>query len=181
MILKKDYDELEAWIYHVSGKHDFNTEVFKIGETEEGRNIVGLHVGDKNHSSDKPKIFIECGIHAREWIAPAACRQFIHEILHNVGYPAEYNQAAADDESAENERAGDPYTKEDVIGLMDFNWYIILQMNPDGYQYSHTEDRMWRKNRSSNNGHFCKGVDLNRQFPVGHLTLGRFSNLLVLF
>ena len=48
-------------------------------------------------------------------------------------------------------------------------------MNPDGYQYSHTEDRMWRKNRSSNNGHFCKGVDLNRQFPVGHLTLGRFS------
>merc|ERR1719259_1366961 len=109
-----DYDELEAWIYHVSGKHDFNTEVFKIGETEEGRNIVGLHVGDKNHSSDKPKIFIECGIHAREWIAPAACRQFIHEILHNVGYPAEYNQAAADDQSAENERAGDPYTKEDV-------------------------------------------------------------------
>ena len=136
MILKKDYDELEAWIYHVSGKHDFNTEVFKIGETEEGRNIVGLHVGDKNHSSDKPKIFIECGIHAREWIAPAACRQFIHEILHNVGYPAEYNQAAADDQSAENERAGDPYTKEDVISLMDFNWYIILQMNPDGYQYS---------------------------------------------
>ena len=37
-------------------KHDFNTEVFKIGETEEGRNILGLHVGDKNHSSDKPKV-----------------------------------------------------------------------------------------------------------------------------
>ena len=58
MILRKDYDELEAWIYRISGKHDFNTEVFKIGETEEGRNIVGLHVGDKNHSGDKPKVTI---------------------------------------------------------------------------------------------------------------------------
>ena len=55
LIPVKDYDELEAWIYRISGKHDFNTEVFKIGETEEGRNIVGLHIGDKNHSSDKPK------------------------------------------------------------------------------------------------------------------------------
>ena len=56
LIPVKDYDELEAWIYRISGKHDFNTEVFQIGETEEGRNIVGLHVGDKNHSSDKPKV-----------------------------------------------------------------------------------------------------------------------------
>ena len=78
--------------------------------------------------------------------------------------------------AVDGEKAGDPYTKEDVVGLMDFNWYIVLQMNPDGYQYSHTEDRMWRKNRSSNNGHFCKGVDLNRQFPVGHLTLGLVFN-----
>ena len=97
------------------------------------------------------QIFIECGIHAREWIAPAACRQFVHEILHSVGYPAQKSenteqpvddvQPAGNVQSAENEKkAGDPYTKEDVIGLMDFNWYIILQMNPDGYQYTHTED-----------------------------------------
>ena len=97
------------------------------------------------------QIFIECGIHAREWIAPAACRQFVHEILHNVGYPAQkpenteqpvdYVQPAENLQSTgSDERAGDPYTKEEVIGLMDFNWYIILQMNPDGYQYTHTED-----------------------------------------
>ena len=69
----------------------------------------------------------------------------MHEILHNVGYPAEksdYSEQPADDvQAAENgQRAGDPYTKDEVIGLMDFNWYIILQMNPDGYQYTHTED-----------------------------------------
>ena len=101
-------------------------------------------------------------------------------MLHNVGYPSEFEQseqAAGEAKVAvDGEKAGDPYTKEDVVGLMDFNWYIVLQMNPDGYQYSHTEDRMWRKNRSSNNGHFCKGVDLNRQFPVGHLTLGLVFN-----
>ena len=97
------------------------------------------------------QIFIECGIHAREWIAPSACRQFVHEILHNVGYPADKfddsEQSADDAQPAEDvqatendQKAGDPYTKEEVIGLMDFNWYIILQMNPDGYQYTHTED-----------------------------------------
>ena len=35
---------------------------------------------------------------------------------------------------------------------------------------------MWRKNRATNPGSNCKGVDLNRQFPVGHLTTGGSSN-----
>ena len=35
-------------------------------------------------------------------------------------------------------------------------------MNPDGYRYSYTEDRLWRKNRATNNDTNCKGVDLNR-------------------
>lgn len=35
-------------------------------------------------------------------------------------------------------------------------------MNPDGYEYTHTNDRLWRKNRRRNN--FCYGVDLNRNY-----------------
>ena len=34
-------------------------------------------------------------------------------------------------------------------------------MNPDGYHYSRTVDRLWRKNRSHQGG-ACYGVDLNR-------------------
>jgi len=27
----------------------------------------------------------------------------------------------------------------------DFDWYIVPVLNPDGFEYSHTDDRMWRK------------------------------------
>ena len=35
---------------------------------------------------------------------------------------------------------------------------------------------MWRKNRSQLPNSPCVGVDLNRQFPVGHLTTGGSSS-----
>ena len=35
---------------------------------------------------------------------------------------------------------------------------------------------MWRKNRAPLSNSLCMGVDLNRQFPVGHLTTGGSSN-----
>ncbi|KAI8439569.1 hypothetical protein MSG28_013299 [Choristoneura fumiferana] len=43
--------------------------------------------------------------------------------------------------------------------------YILPVMNPDGYEFTHTCDRMWRKNRA----HYgeCVGVDLNRNFSFG--------------
>jgi len=47
---------------------------------------------------------------------------------------------------------------------------IIPVMNPDGYQYSHDEDRSWRKNLRDNDGDGritdADGVDLNRNFDA---------------
>lgn len=65
-----------------------------------------------------------------------------------------------------------PYTDSDLAALLDFNWYIIVSGNPDGYQYTHTDDRMWRKNRADVGHSFCIGVDLNRNFPIGWRTTG---------
>ncbi|KOB73602.1 Molting carboxypeptidase A, partial [Operophtera brumata] len=44
--------------------------------------------------------------------------------------------------------------------------YFLPVMNPDGYEYSHLDDRMWRKNRRWL-GNQCIGVDLNRNFSIG--------------
>ena len=32
--------------------------------------------------------------------------------------------------------------------VCDVDWLIMPLLNPDGYEYSRTTDRMWRKNRS---------------------------------
>ena len=86
-------------------------------------------MGDLDVASEKPKIIIDCGVHAREWIGPAACRQFIHEMLHNVGYPADREADHLSKNSSESNSFGeDPYTKADIVQLFeDFNWFIILR------------------------------------------------------
>lgn len=57
----------------------------------------------------------------------------------------------------------------------DFEWRIFPVMNPDGYAYSMSVDRLWKKNRSKlrpadKNGGSpfsnCSGVDLNRNFDT---------------
>ena len=62
-------------------------------------------------------IFIDCGIHAREWISPAVCRLFIHELM-KCTEMHHFNQC-------------DPVLRDEFY---DYNWFIIPILNPDGYQ-----------------------------------------------
>jgi len=48
--------------------------------------------------------------------------------------------------------------------LNNFEIIFIPVLNPDGYEYSWDNDRMWRKNRRVNSGSTCRGVDLNRNW-----------------
>ncbi|XP_050396314.2 carboxypeptidase B-like [Patella vulgata] len=59
--------------------------------------------------------------------------------------------------------------------LNNFDWIIIPVTNPDGYEYSHTNDRYWRKNRVFRGGN-CRGVDLNRNFDARWGTTGVSSS-----
>ena len=60
--------------------------------------------------------------------------------------------------------------------LTNIDWYIIPLLNPDGYEFSHTSDRFWRKNRRPPpEGSQCYGVDLNRNFDIGY-GLGASTN-----
>ncbi|KAL8565771.1 hypothetical protein ACOMHN_063523 [Nucella lapillus] len=52
-----------------------------------------------------------------------------------------------------------------VSALTTYTWVITHVVNPDGYQYSWTNDRLWRKNRKFISNQ-CSGVDLNRNFDV---------------
>ncbi len=44
-----------------------------------------------------------------------------------------------------NELATNSAANEDLLNSLD--WYILPVVNPDGYAYTQTNDRMWRKTR----------------------------------
>lgn len=84
-------------------------------------------------------IFIEAGIHAREWIAPATATYLLDQLL----------------------RSNDPVIMDMAQNI---DWYIVPITNPDGYEYTHTMNRNWRKSRSPVSL-VCYGVDQNRKQP----------------
>ncbi|KAK7751331.1 hypothetical protein SLS62_006737 [Diatrype stigma] len=49
--------------------------------------------------------------------------------------------------------------------LDDYDFYIIPVVNPDGFVYSQTTNRMWRKNRQTRSGTSAVGTDVNRNWP----------------
>ncbi|MBV98871.1 Carboxypeptidase A5, partial [Eschrichtius robustus] len=53
----------------------------------------------------------------------------------------------------------------DVLNAMDI--FMEIVSNPDGFAYTHSMNRLWRKNKSSRPGIFCIGVDLNRNWKSG--------------
>jgi len=53
---------------------------------------------------------------------------------------------------------------QDADLMENVDWHIVPVLNPDGYEYTFNEDRLWRKSRSRHNGASCPGVDLNRNF-----------------
>jgi murein tripeptide amidase MpaA len=80
--------------------------------------------------------------HAREWISPMTCCWLMTELLENYDSNAE------------------------VANLLDdLEWHMIPVLNPDGYEHSWDDYRLWRKNRFDN-GDGTFGVDLNRNWDA---------------
>ncbi|EEC09357.1 conserved hypothetical protein, partial [Ixodes scapularis] len=53
----------------------------------------------------------------------------------------------------------------DTTRILDtFDVYALPVANPDGYEYTHTFNRLWRKTRSTSSSFFCRGADPNRNF-----------------
>uniref|UniRef100_A0A2K6V6C3 Carboxypeptidase A3 n=1 Tax=Saimiri boliviensis boliviensis TaxID=39432 RepID=A0A2K6V6C3_SAIBB len=56
------------------------------------------------------------------------------------------------------------------------NFYILPVFNVDGYIWSWTKNRMWRKNRSKNQNSKCIGTDLNRNFNASWNSISDTKN-----
>ncbi|KAL1483013.1 hypothetical protein MTO96_033420 [Rhipicephalus appendiculatus] len=61
------------------------------------------------------------------------------------------------------------YEKDEEIRhlVSTYEWRIHPVVNPDGYHYTYTKDRYWRKTRSGNSTkEECRGADANRNFDT---------------
>lgn len=70
-------------------------------------NLVRISSG----GAEKPVLFIEGGMHAREWISPAFTLYIINQLLENPAYTEK------------------------------LDWIVLPVVNPDGYEYTWTTVR----------------------------------------
>ncbi|XP_062901277.1 carboxypeptidase B-like [Mobula hypostoma] len=142
------WEEIEDWTAKIAEDNPKLISRLEIGKSYEGRSIYLLRVGKRKHVV-KPSIFVECGIHAREWISPAFCQWFVKEAV-------------------ESHETGSP-----LKTLLDeFDFLVVPVVNVDGYSYTWTENRFWRKTRSRYPGNYCTGTDPNRNFAAKWCSLG---------
>ncbi|CAM2106729.1 unnamed protein product, partial [Caretta caretta] len=71
-------EEIQSWMYHLNKTHSDLVHMFSVGKSYEGRPLFVLKLGKRTRPY-KRAVWIDCGIHAREWIGPAFCQWFVKE------------------------------------------------------------------------------------------------------
>ncbi|XP_014926542.2 carboxypeptidase A2 [Acinonyx jubatus] len=134
-------EEISQAMDNIVAEHPGLVSKVNIGHSFEKRpmNVLKFSTG-----GDKPAIWLDAGIHAREWVTQATALWTANKIA--SGY-------------------GNDVSITSILDMMDI--FLLPVANPDGYVFSQTNNRMWRKNRSRIPGSRCVGVDLNRNWDAG--------------
>jgi carboxypeptidase T len=128
---------LEQDMRQLAASQPHIVELRELGRSVENRPIWALRIGERRGSTRKI-LFLGCH-HAREWLAV--------EVPYRL---AEYVVTHA------NQNPIQQWLTEGEI-------WVAPMVNPDGHEYSRTQDRLWRKNRRPNpDGSF--GIDPNRNY-----------------
>jgi len=135
--------QIMNWLREIANTHSDISSLIQLGYSSEQRPLMILKIGKpRADNSEKPAVWIDAGIHAREWIAPATLIYTIYKLLD------EYKK-------------GDGRTKSLVEN---FDWFLLPVANPDGYEYTWSTNRLWRKTRSKTPFSNCRGADPNRNW-----------------
>ncbi|XP_047112071.1 zinc carboxypeptidase-like [Schistocerca piceifrons] len=134
-------EEIYAWLPSLEEKYPGTARFIELGTAYNGLQL-GLEI---KFAEDNRLVMLEGGMHGNEWIATACMNWFINEIL------------TTDDSDVR-----------DVITRVTFN--ILPSSNPDGYNYTWTTDRLWRKNIQPYQN--CTGVDLNLNYDFNFTGFG---------
>jgi carboxypeptidase T len=139
----RDFEAIAAHLRELAALAPQRATLQAIGASIDGRPLWALHVG----SGDKTML-VNGTQHAREWIATMATTCIADRLVRD------YDR--------------DPAIHRFVDST---SLWIVPVVNPDGYQYSWSTNRYWRKNRREG-----YGVDVNRNFAVGFGGRGSSGN-----
>jgi murein tripeptide amidase MpaA len=138
----KTYAQVNDYLTTLHDLRPDLTEVFTIGTSLEGRAMRAIRIRGSSAGPDtcKPMILLTGTQHAREWIATMVSTYLADRFVR------QYDT--------------DPAVKA-VVDSADI--VIVPIVNPDGFEYTWTNNRYWRKNRRPNAGGSF-GVDTNRNW-----------------
>ncbi|KAM5255506.1 carboxypeptidase A4 isoform 2-T2 [Ctenodactylus gundi] len=125
----------------------------KIGQSFENRPMYVLKFSSAGGGKRRPAIWLNAGIHSREWISQATAIWTARKIVSDYGK--------------------DPALTS-ILKKVDI--FLLPVANPDGYVYTQTQNRLWRKTRSLNPGSHCIGTDPNRNWNVSFAGRGASDN-----
>ncbi|KAF2014615.1 hypothetical protein BU24DRAFT_463389 [Aaosphaeria arxii CBS 175.79] len=128
------------WLKDLAAAYPANSEVFSAGKSLEGRDINGIHIWGSGGKGSQKGVVFHSTVHAREWITNMVNEYAAYQLLTST----------------------DP-TVQAFKNKYDF--YILPIVNPDGFAYTQTTNRLWRKNRQSTPSASCVGRDINRNWP----------------
>jgi carboxypeptidase A1 len=144
-------DEINEWMNLMMVDYPGIVSTFSIGTSYEGREIRGMRI-NTDVTVRKKSIFFESTIHANEWITTSTTTFIINELLTSPD--------------------------ENVKFLVNrYDWYFVPVLNVDGFAYTWSTDRLWRKTRRpSSNNLLCHGADPNRNWDLFFGEFGASSN-----
>ncbi len=136
----KENDEIRAYVDGLAAANPGLASVSVFGASLQGRDLYQITITGPdqpgNAAADRPVVMLNGCQHAREWVSPMTVTYLADQLLAQYG--------------------SDP----GVTNLVDTVRIVIVPVvNPDGYVYSWSSQRLWRKNRRGG-----YGVDLNRNW-----------------
>jgi len=137
----RTYAEQVTWYRNVATANPTIARLTSIGTSNNGNDQPVL-VLTENTGARKPAFYIQCQIHAREWISGATCNYLIWQFV-------------------EHYRANDALARR-ILNTAEI--HLVPFTNPDGYLWTWSNTRLWRKSRNANSGSTCIGTDLNRNY-----------------
>jgi hypothetical protein len=150
----RSYDEPGGFrdqMYAIARNNPQLAKLVKIGTTLQGREILALKLTQGARDvpdGSRPAVLYSALQHAREWIAGEVDRRLLNYYI---------SRWRANDKDIKN------LLKQTEL------WFVPVA-NPDGYEYTFTTERLWRKNLRDNDNDgqitISDGVDPNRNYPA---------------